>query len=103
MIGSSDAQLLAQVSSTEAKAIDAGAEEKPKETAIERSDERAKDATPKESENGTPSENDDDSDSIETSWNAVCVIGLRVYSMSADTIINIITPKDIEAVALQVH
>ncbi len=100
LIDSSDAQLLAQVSSTEAKAIDAGAEEKTKGTTVERRDERVEEAKEKESENGKPSDSDDDSDSTETSWNAVCVIGLRVYSMNANTTINIITPKDIEGVSL---
>lgn len=100
LIGSSTAQFSALLFSDEAGDIGAGAEGKTKETAIEHSDEKVEEAKPKESENDKPLDDDDDSDLIETSWNAVCIIGLRVYSMSADTRINIIIPKDIEDASL---
>jgi hypothetical protein len=47
-------------------------------------------------------EDHDNSDGVDETWNAVCVIGLRVYSKTAGAVIDIVTPKDSEGASLQI-
>ena len=45
---------------------------------------------------------DEDDDGVDEPWNAVCVIGLRVYSKNAEAVIDVVSPKDSEGASLQI-
>lgn len=57
-----------------------------------------KDDTTKSEEKSDPAKSDKaaDTDSAEKPWNAVCVLGLRVYSRDPDATIKLVKPKDDE-------
>jgi hypothetical protein len=67
----------------------------------EKNDDSSDDGKSEPGKKEDPSEEDDGEDhGIKNPWNAVCIIGLRVYSKHANTEIAITTPNDAQASSL---
>jgi hypothetical protein len=52
---------------------------------------------------GDKEDSDDDEPVVENPWNAVCTLGLRVYSKSSETTVEVATPSDAEGASLEVN
>jgi hypothetical protein len=87
------------------KETDKKTEEKEKEEGKEEEEDKdeeedADEDGPKGEEKGQ--ESDDDGEAVENPWNAVCVIGLRVYSKHAETEVETKSANDADGASLQV-
>jgi hypothetical protein len=77
-------------------------DEKKKDEGKHKMEEKKDDETCSKKADQKMDDEDDEDDGVDMPWNAVCVIGLRVYSKNAGAAIDIVTPKDSEGASLQI-